>query len=581
MITLSSQQPIASAYFVIFGRYGDVTRHAQARGLSRQWIYREAKAIQHALLNQQQQILDLGAQLAQTRQQLAAQQKRLSVAVVLDADKQAELASRGQARGVSLADCWALVDVLIPGKGLSVATLGRRTQAAGKRAGTLLKVFDEFTKERVRDAAGDEIYVSDPVRMVVEQESLCWVSGRLTPSVDGPGWYEEFKQLPNLEQVARDGGTALKKGLALVNEDRVKQNKPLVTDQGDPFHALRVGGGGLRKAEQKASKALAAAELAQKHWQECQKRGEKKGRQSACRCARNAWKRAEKAMDAWIQLERSWDKTVLRKSWGIVRRRVGRAAAMTHRTNRRRWERNGGSSLPLDPPYDYGHRFPQMLRRPDKTKAALKLITPEGELNTRAHAEQVLAETFHELPDKDFAKVKDVLTKPEMLNYLDHVQKKIAELPFAAEVKQAAARQECLRRSPELLKGSGPSAAALRGGMLACMVVLSKSGEGVGSQAVAAVREIFRRAYRASSLVECINSVLRMQQSRHRKMTQGLLDLKRLYWNHHTFRTGRRRGTTPYQRLGVPWPEGMSWWDVLKLTPEQLRDKLSTTKQAA
>ena len=81
-----------------------------------------------------------------------------------------------------------------------------------------------------------------------------------------------------------------------------------------------------------------------------------------------------------------------------------------------------------------------------------------------------------------------------------------------------------------------------------------------GQQALAAVREILRRAYRASSLVECINSVLRMQQAQHRKMTQGLLDLKRLYWNCHTFRTGRRRGTTPYQRLGVPWPEGLRWW---------------------
>jgi hypothetical protein len=30
----------------------------------------------------------------------------------------------------------------------------------------------------------------------------------------------------------------------------------------------------------------------------------------------------------------------------------------------------------------------------------------------------------------------------------------------------------------------------------------------------------------------------------------------------HTFRTGRRRGTTPYQRLGLPWPEGLRWWDV-------------------
>jgi hypothetical protein len=168
-----------------------------------------------------------------------------------------------------------------------------------------------------------------------------------------------------------------------------------------------------------------------------------------------------------------------------------------------------------------------------------------------------------------------------MLNYLDRVQQQIAALPFADEVKQAAVRQECLRRCPELLQGEGPSAAALRGVLLACLVVLSKVEEDVASQVVEAVRGILRRAYRASSLVECINSVLRMQQARHRKLTQGMLDLKRLYWNSHVFRTGRRRKTTPYQRLGVPWPEGMSWWQVLKLTPEQLRHKLSTAEKAA
>jgi hypothetical protein len=144
-------------------------------------------------------------------------------------------------------------------------------------------------------------------------------------------------------------------------------------------------------------------------------------------------------------------------------------------------------------------------------------------------------------------------------------------------VKQAAVRQECLRRQPEVLKGEEKQAAAMRGVMLVCAVVLAKAGD-VGPQAVAAVRDILRRAYRASSLVECINSAVRMHQCRHRKMTQGLLDLKRLYWNCHTFRTGRRRRTTPYGRLGVPWPDGMRWWDVLKLTPEQLRDKLSTAK---
>ncbi len=79
-----------------------------------------------------------------------------------------------------------------------------------------------------------------------------------------------------------------------------------------------------------------------------------------------------------------------------------------------------------------------------------------------------------------------------------------------------------------------------------------------GQQAVMAHRDILHRAYRASSLVECVKSVLRMQQAGHRRMTQGLLDLKRLYWNCHTFESGCRRQTTPYERLGVQWPEGMS-----------------------
>jgi hypothetical protein len=120
----------------------------------------------------------------------------------------------------------------------------------------------------------------------------------------------------------------------------------------------------------------------------------------------------------------------------------------------------------------------------------------------------------------------------------------------------------------------------VRGLLLLYAAILAKA-ETTGVEAVAAVQNILRRAHRASSLVECINSVLRMQQSRHRKLTQGLIDLKRLWWNCHTFRTGRRRKTTPYQRLGVPWPPGMRWWELLKLTPEQLRETLSTAKMAA
>jgi hypothetical protein len=514
---VAPQQRIASAYFVIFGNYGDVSRYAQERGVCRQWVYREAGWLQGFLADKQQQIQVLQQRVQELEQKSAALEERLAVSVVVDEDMQAQLAARGQAIGVSLPSVWEFLDVLIPGKQLSVATLGRRSQAAGKKSGELLPIFDEWSRARTREAAADELYVNDPVRMVVEQESMCWLSGRLGVPVDGEGWAEEFRQLPKLEQLARDGGKGLEKGVALVNTQRQEQGQAAVVDQGDHFHALRGAGVGLRKLQAQAAKALAEAEEAQRQLEECQRQGVPS--QGAGKHAATAWRKAEEAFDLWCQRERLWQ----------------------------------------------------------QTKEAMRLVTPTGELNTRQQAEAVLAQTLPQLPDSDFAKTKRQLQKPEMLNYLDRVQQQIKALPFPEEVKQAAVRQECLRRRPDALKGEDSQAAARRGLMLMCAVILGKTGA-VGQEALAAVRDILRRAYRASSLVECINSAVRMHQCRHRKMTQGLLDLKRLYWNCHTFRTGRRRRTTPYQCLGVPWPDGLSWWDVLKLTPEQLRDKLSTAK---
>jgi hypothetical protein len=515
---VAPQQRIASAYFVFFGSHGDVTRYAEERGVCRQWVYREADWLRAFLAEKQTQILALEQRVQELQQQNAALAERVAVSVVLDEDMQARLAAVGQATGISLPAVWQFLDVMIPGKQLSVPTLGRRSKAAGDKAGPLLAVVDEWAKERLRDAAADELYVNDPVRMVVEQESLCWISGRLGVPVDGDGWAEEFRQLPNLEQLARDGGKGLAKGVAIINAERHECDQSPVVDKGDHFHALRGAGVGLRRVEKQAAKALAEAEEAQRQLEDLQRRGEP-STQGAGKHAGTAWRKAETAMDLWCDRKRLWQ----------------------------------------------------------QTKAAMQLVTPTGELNTRQHAQAVLAETLPQLPDSDFAKTKAQIQKPEMLNFLDDVQQQIEALPFPEEVKQAAVRQECLRRRPEMLKGEGTQAGAKRGLLLVCAVILGKA-EAVGQQAVAAVQDILRRAYRASSLVECINSAVRMHQSRHRKMTQSLLDLKRLYWNCHTFRTGRRRGTTPYQRLGVPWPEGLRWWDVLKLTPEQLRHELSTAK---
>jgi hypothetical protein len=517
---VASPQRIASAFAVVCGRYGDIRRYAHERGLCRQSVYREATWVVNTLEGSpwRQQVAELGQQLRQSQQRVAELEARLAQAVVLDRDKQAEVACLAQAMGISLPEVHTLLDVLRPGQVASVATLGRWSKAAGEKSAALLAVLDDFTVAQVRQAAADEIYVTDPVLMVVEPESLCWVSGRLTASLSSKAWTEELQRLPALEQVTRDGGLSLSKGVATVNQQRQEQSQPAVADQLDHFHTLRGGSQGLRKLEGRVRSALAEADDCQAALDRQRRHG--RSENGFRHKARDRWSKASRAMDVWAERDVVWQ----------------------------------------------------------KIKAALQLITSEGEVNTRPRAETLLAELLPQLAEADFAKAKRMLQQPQTLTYLDEVQRKLAALPVPPEVRQAAVDQECLRRRPELVQGNSPQAAALRGVLLVCAVVLAKAGD-AGRQAVQGVQAIFRNTWRASSLVECINSVLRMQRARHRKMSQSLLDLKRLYWNCHPFRSGRRRGTTPYQRLGVPWPEGLRWWEVLKLSPEQLRDKLSALKR--
>ena len=92
------------------------------------------------------------------------------------------------------------------------------------------------------------------------------------------------------------------------------------------------------------------------------------------------------------------------------------------------------------------------------------------------------------------------------------------------------------------------------------------------------VKQVLSTTVRSSSAVEGVNSVLRMQQGRHRKMTQGLLDLKRLYWNCRPFQTGKRRGRRPYEMLGASLPS-TDFWALLadsSLGQEELSGKKDT-----
>jgi hypothetical protein len=348
--------------------------------------------------------------------------------------------------------------------------------------------------------------------MVVEPESLCWLTGRLVRTRDGVTWAEEFARLPALEAVVRDDGTGLGRGVKLERARRRAAGLPDLDETLDVFHTLREGGRALRATWGAAGRALEHADAAQKGL-------DRLGRQGRSRQGHGT-----ATSRLWRQAERLWDRA---------------AAAETA------WKH---------------------------ARSAFEFFTPEGRPNDRAQAEAVIAAALPHPSGTAWAKTRRLLLRRESLTFLDQVHQRLAELGLDPDVLSALLDLEGLRRQP------WRRSAATRAWALARTVQLTKAGSD-GRDEARRVRAVLRGVWRASSLVECVNSVARMQQARHRKMTQGLLDLKRLYWNLRRFRTGRRKGQTPYGLLGLKLLE-MSFGEFLKLTPDELREQLSAKEVA-
>jgi hypothetical protein len=514
--------PIASAFFVLYGQYGDVTRYADELDVSRQRIYRQAQAVVQTLDGSvaQAQIEHLSAQVAAPRQHVVDLGQRLRQAVILDRDRQAEFAALAQAEGVSLPVTQRLLRVCLGAQVPSVARLGRWTQQAGLRSAALLAVLDAVARRRCRQVAANEIFTGrQPILMMVEPDSLCWVGGRLAFHRDGATWAHEFGQLPALEHVLRDAGTGLEKGLEQVNAARLDQGQQPVSATLDHFHVQQEGRRALRRLRSQATHALEQAERAQQAVATRDRRGQKKT--GAATVAGRRWQEAEATLDRWSAAEAAWE----------------------------------------------------------RLRPAMEPFTPAGKLNTRACAAAQVAAVLPHVQGPEWAKVRRMLQRPELFTFLDRRQRQLNAVPTDADVKHALVRGEVLRRQPQRAEAAGLSAAAVRGILLVTATLVSTGGEAV-QQAAAAVRAILRHTWRASSMVEGLNSVLRMQQARHRRLTQPLLNLKRLYWNCRPLRTGKRRNHTPYQRLGLVLPD-VSWWQLLKMSPEQLRAELSPLNPAA
>jgi hypothetical protein len=207
----------------------------------------------------------------------------------------------------------------------------------------------------------------------------------------------------------------------------------------------------------------------------------------------------------------------------------------------------------------------------DRAHAALDLFRADGQLNDRSHAQAEIAEAVKGLTGTDWSKVRNFLNDSRSLSFLDRMQRRL-EL-----AEPDAGRREALAWRWWLWHGRVPCSDPLM------RLVRAVGRDGQLSEEDQASYErmsaVFLDTFRASSAVECMNSVLRMQQTRHKRMTQPMLDLKRLYWNCHVFRSGPRKEACPYQALGLDLPT-FDFWTLLQADPKDLTQRLSTARNA-
>jgi hypothetical protein len=517
---------IRNAAAALRGGFGTVAQQARQAGCSRQTVYQHAAKVQQALV-QAHQPCPTCQQLRQDNQQLRQQlrlcHERLDQVIDLGPQRQGQLAVLLAALGVSLNQMLCLFVFLLgtnraPGR----SSLGRWVRQGERQAGQVLQVLDAHSQPLAQALCPDEIFFHrQPVLVGVEPASLALLLCQRTADRQGVTWGQALRPFRNLQQVCSDAGTGIAKGLRLFEEYRRSQRLAAGLAEPAPLDVSLD----VFHTEQEAQRVLGRL------WRHVEK----------------VWHQAEAASARVEKDKREWydargSAAVARAAWNKA------VATMT------RYECQEGCWR--------------------RAKAALAVWRPDGQLNDRRWAAAEIAAACGGLRGTLWQKVRNLLQDPRSLTFLDRLQRRLSEAVPDDGLREALLRLWSLEHRP-IASSDGARLGACVVQRVLCTHLCSD-----WYPQYEAVGWVLRGVVRSSSVVECVNSVLRMHQGRHRSLSQGLLDLKRLYWNCRVFAGGRRRKQCPYELLGVLLPT-YDFHELLQCNPEELAQELSTLQDAA
>jgi hypothetical protein len=364
----------------------------------------------------------------------------------------------------------------------------------------------------------DEIFFhGKPVLVGVEPHSMAWVLGEHAIDRSGSTWSEALQGFDALEQAVVDGGSGLRRGLAdFQSQRKTAGNSTTLEVSLDVFHTKREAQRVLRKLWNRVESRWARAEEADRQVARAWRNGgDRRGFGTA---ASKAWKKVERAMERYDRAERAWK----------------------------------------------------------RIETAFELFRPDGRLNDRDWATGEISAAVKELDGPEWGKVRRTLADRRSLTFLDRMQRQLAAAEPRTELREALLRRWWLRRQSATVAADAPGG----GRWLAAVLVQTEYCRKLATnweESYRRVAAVLRHTVRASSAVECMNSVLRMHQGRHRTVTRPMLDLKRLYWNCRPFQSGKRRGHSPYELLGLRLPT-TDWWQLLHTSLADSTQELSSSE---